>query len=44
MFLDKEEDIIGYLTCEQYGQDDRILKSVESEPLSRAAACGKFAL
>ncbi len=30
-------------TCEQYGQDDRILKSVESEPLSRAAACGKFA-
>ena len=31
-------------TDEQYGQDDRILKSVESEPLSRAAACGKLAL
>lgn len=28
-------------TGEQYGQGDRILKSVESGPLSRAAACGK---
>lgn len=31
-------------TGKQYGQDDRILKSVESEPLSTAAACGKLAL
>ena len=31
-------------TGKQYGQDDRILKSVESEPLSMAAACGKRAL
>ena len=31
-------------TGEQYGKGDRILKSVESEPLSKAAACGKLAL
>jgi hypothetical protein len=28
-------------TGEQYGQGNRILKSVESGPLSRTAACGK---